>query len=111
MRIGWGLFIELSLQQNNSTLGSISKEELEKLFQESKDTIEWQGEQFVPKPMKLSRINLGNVRDKQFFQNKNVKVSYTTSMLSMRVNIDQYIAEKFVNEIFGLNTKIQGIKW
>lgn len=62
-------------------------DDISKLFQESKDTVQWDGEKFIPKPMSLSKFNLAALRDKQSFKNRNVRVSYTTAMLSISVNI------------------------
>ena len=50
-----------------SRLASTTREELVKFYDETKDHIEWNGEQFVPKPMSLGRINLAQLHDKQTF--------------------------------------------
>ncbi len=63
----------------------ISKEEIAKLLQESRNHVEWDGEKFVP--MQLSRINLAKFRDSQSFQDRNVRVRYTTAELSAPIKI------------------------
>ncbi len=86
---GWGFSASASLNIEQSKSGYYSKEELDKLFQESKDTVQWDGEKFAPKPMTLSRINLAKLRDRQSFQERKVRVSYTNAMLSIAVNIEE----------------------
>ncbi|XP_046645616.1 uncharacterized protein LOC124336056 isoform X2 [Daphnia pulicaria] len=76
----------ISRKMANDSDGSrrveISKEEIAKLLQESRNHVQWDGENFVPKPMQLSRINLAKFRDSQSFQDRNVRVRYTTAELS-----------------------------
>ena len=38
-------------------------QDVEKILQESRDHVQWDGEKFVPKPMQLSPINLAKFRD------------------------------------------------
>jgi hypothetical protein len=61
--------------------------DVEKLLQESRDHIQWDGEKFVPKPMQLSRINLDTFRDSQSFQDHNIRVNYTTAELSAPIKV------------------------
>jgi hypothetical protein len=76
----------ISRKMANDSDGSqqveISKEEIAKLLQESRNHVQWDEENFVPKPMQLSRINLAKFRDSQSFQDHNVRVRYTTAELS-----------------------------
>ncbi|XP_046456833.1 uncharacterized protein LOC124203958 isoform X2 [Daphnia pulex] len=81
-RISSTISEKLSNDSDSSRREEILKEEVEKLLQESRDNVEWDGEKFVPKPMQLSRINLGKFRDSQSFQDRNVRVRYTTAELS-----------------------------
>ena len=75
-----------SVDTDFSRQGSNSSEELSKLYKESKDHVEWDGEKFVPKPMELFRINLANFRDSQLFQDRKVRVSYITAILTAPIN-------------------------
>lgn len=71
------------------TREGISKEDIDKLYQKSKDYIEWDGQTFVPKPMSLSRINLGKLRDWQYTPELSMKVRYMTAMFSTPIRFVQ----------------------
>jgi hypothetical protein len=86
----------------------ILKEEVEKLLQESKDNVQWDGEKFVPKPMQLSRINLSKFRDSQSFQDRNVRVRYTTAELSAPIKIMEHAELTVVNEWNNLKDELKG---
>ncbi|XP_046457079.1 uncharacterized protein LOC124204112 [Daphnia pulex] len=73
---------KMAIDSDRSRRVEILKEDVEKLLQESRNHVEWDGEKFVPKPMQLSRINLGKFRDSQSFQDRNVRVRYTNAELS-----------------------------
>ncbi|XP_046658051.1 uncharacterized protein LOC124352561 isoform X3 [Daphnia pulicaria] len=73
---------KMAQDSDSSRRVEIMKEEIAKLLQESRDYVQWDGEKFVPKPMQLSRINLGKFRDSQSFQDRSVRVRYTTAELS-----------------------------
>ena len=88
--------------------GSISKDDFEKHYQENKDNIQWDGEKFVPKPMTLSRINLAKLRNSQSYQDKKIRVSYTSSMLTVRLNIDPYYDINSTNQLFEIQSQIKG---
>lgn len=83
--IGFGSSVEAEHETSKSD--SKSLEEIKRLMNEGRESIEWNGEKFVPKQISLSRINLAKVRDRQSYQNLKVKVSYTKSMLPTGVNI------------------------
>ncbi|XP_046654273.1 uncharacterized protein LOC124345613 [Daphnia pulicaria] len=69
--------------------GSTTKEDINKLLQESKNHGEWDGEKFVPKPLALSRVNLAKLRDTQSFQDRKVSVRYSTAVLSTPIHFLQ----------------------
>jgi hypothetical protein len=79
-----------------------------KLLQESKNHVQWDGEKFVPKPLQLSRINLGKFRDSQSFQDLKVSVRYINAELSAPIKFAQH-AELTVTEEWN-NLKNQLIK-
>jgi hypothetical protein len=83
--VGIGSF-ETRFKTELSRHGSTTNEDINKLFQESKDHGEWDGEKFVPKPLKLSRINLSKLRDTQSLQDREVNVKYSTAVLSMPIH-------------------------
>jgi hypothetical protein len=69
----------------------ISKEDVKKLLQESKNHVQWDEEKFVPKPMQLSKINLGKFSDSQSFQqDRNVRVRYTNAELSASIKFVEH---------------------
>ena len=49
------------LDTDLSREGSTTKESLNKFLQEAKDTTQWDGQKFVPKPLSLSRVNLAQL--------------------------------------------------
>ncbi|EFX82821.1 hypothetical protein DAPPUDRAFT_240849 [Daphnia pulex] len=75
-------FDHLKLLYSLSSQTSQTKQTAISIDSVTSDHVQWDGEKFVPKPMQLSRINLGKFRDSQSFQNKNVRVRYTTAGLS-----------------------------
>ena len=62
-------------------------ESLDRLYQASKNSVSWNGEKFVPKPLSLARVNLAKLRDQQSLQERNVRLSYSTAVLSIAINI------------------------
>ena len=104
-----GVEARVKLAGDFSRAGTESKDNLEKLFYESKDHVEWDGTKFVPKEMELSRINLAKLRDRQAFQDVNVKVSYTTSMLHIDVEMDLSYDPNTSSQLFELENKVKGI--
>jgi hypothetical protein len=88
----------------------ISKEEIAKLLQESKNHVQWDGEKFVPKPMHLSRINLAKFRDSQSFQDRNVRVRYTTAELSAPIKIMEHSELTVTDEWNNLKGELKGLK-
>ncbi len=69
-----------------------SKEYLENLYDESKDHINWAGGKFEPKTCVLNKINLKLLRELQQLDSINYRelnISYTTTALSIPININQ----------------------
>jgi hypothetical protein len=104
----------ISRKMANDSDGSrrveIIKEEMEKLLQESRNHVQWDGEKFVPKPMQLSRINLGKFRDSQSFQDRNVRVRYTTAELSAPIKIMEHTELTVTDEWNNLKDELRGFK-
>jgi hypothetical protein len=81
---------------------------VEKLLQESRNHVQWDGEKFVPKPMQLSRINLGKFRDSQTFQDRNVRVRYTNAELSAPIKIMEHAELTVTDEWNNLKEELKG---
>jgi hypothetical protein len=89
------------------------KEDAEKLLQESRIHVQWNGEKFVPIPIQLSRINLDKFRDQQSLQDRNVFISYTTAELSAPIKIMEQAAEFPVTDTAeqkNLKDAVKGLK-
>ncbi len=97
----------------NETDGSsqveITKEDVEILLQESRNNVQWDGEKFVPKPMQLSRINLAKFRDSQSFQDRNIRVRYTTAELSAPIKFLEHTELTVTDEWNNLKEELKGI--
>ncbi len=94
---------------DTSKTGSKSKEEIDKLYVESKDSVEWEGEKFTPKSMSLSRINMNNLRNTQTLEDRSVRVSYSTAVLSVALNIRPYTDKPSSDQLFYLQAHLKGI--
>lgn len=71
-----------------------SKESLAKLFKECKGNIIWDDNNFVPKPMWVSKFNLKELRDKLSGRLiEKISFSYPTKMLSTCVKIQLHFTE------------------
>jgi hypothetical protein len=98
----------LSNDFDSSRRVEILKEDVKKFLQESRNHVEWNGEKFVPKPMQLSRINLGKFRDSQSFQDRNIRVRYTNAELSAPIKIMEHAELIVVTEWNNLNDELKG---
>ena len=103
------LFLNFKLNINGASTnhGGSTDESLDKLFKESKETVEWSGEKFVPKPLALSRVNLVKLRDTQTFKDRTVRVSYSKAVLAVTINIAQHTNRTSSNRLVELQ---QGMK-
>jgi hypothetical protein len=84
------------------------KEDVKKLLQESRNHVQWEGEKFVPKPMQLSRINLGKFHDSQSFQDRNVRVRYTNAELSAPIKFMEHAELTVTDEWNNLKEQLKG---
>ena len=105
---GWGVKVKTNIAADFSRAGTDSKENLERLFDESKERVEWDGLKFVPKQMELYAMNLARLKNTQAFKDTNVKVSYTTSMLTIDVRHNTLSDSKTSSELFELKKKMSG---
>ena len=88
---------------------SLTQEQLEKLFDECKNNVEWDGEMFTPRPLSLYRINLAKLRDAQTFRDRIVRVRYSTAVLSVPVNIPAYSDLKSSNQLVEIQNQLKSI--
>jgi hypothetical protein len=102
--------VAASVDSDFSRQGANASEELSKLYQESKDHVEWDGVKFVPKPMKLSRVNMAKFNDTQAFQNRKVRVRYTTAVLSTAINLAQHAELTITDEWQSLKSEVAHLK-
>ena len=75
------LKVDAQFKTDLSRSGSMSMNDVDKLLTECINSIGWDGVKFLPKQMKLFRINLARLSDNQIFRDFKVKIAYTTSML------------------------------
>jgi hypothetical protein len=99
---------KMANDSDSSRRVEIVKEDVEKLLQESRDNVEWDGEKFVPKQMQLSRINLAKFRDSQSFQDRNVRVRYTTAELSAPIKFVEHAELTVTDEWNNLKEELKG---
>jgi hypothetical protein len=87
------------------------KEDVEKLLQQSRNHIQFEGEKFVPKPIQLSRINLEKFRDSQSFRNRNVRVRYSINVeLSAPIKFMEHAELTVTDEWNNLKEQLKGIQ-
>ncbi|XP_046655021.1 uncharacterized protein LOC124348791 [Daphnia pulicaria] len=89
-RISSAISGKMANDSDSSRWVEMWKEDVEKLLQESRNYVRWNGEKFVPKPMQLSKINLGKFRDSQSFQDRTVRVRYTNAELSVPIKFMEH---------------------
>ncbi|XP_046456767.1 CAP-Gly domain-containing linker protein 1-like isoform X2 [Daphnia pulex] len=98
---------KMANDSDSSRRVEILKEDVEKLLQESRNHVEWDGERFVPKPMQLSRINLAKFRDSQSFQDRNLRVRYTSAELSAPIKFVEHAELTVTGEWNNLKDEFQ----
>jgi hypothetical protein len=101
---------KLAKDSDNSRRIESLKENVGKLIQESKNQVQWDGEKFVPKPMQLGRINLGQFRDSQSFKDHKVHVRYTNAELSAPIKFMEHAELTVTDEWNNLKEQLKGIK-
>ncbi len=105
-RLGFSAKVGVKVDEELST--KYTKEDIDRLYVETKDTVEWEGEKFTPKSMSLSRINMNTLRDTQMLEDRSVRVSYSTAVLSVALNFRPYSDEPSMDQLFFLQSKIEG---
>ena len=78
--------VRATLDTDFSRAGKNTKEDIDKFMQEVKNSAQWEGTKFAPKPMTLSKFNMAKLRDTQTFKDSNVKVSYRTALLTVNIH-------------------------
>jgi hypothetical protein len=99
----------MSNESDSSRRNEILKEDVAKLLQESRDHVLWDGEKFVPKPIKLARINLAKYRGShQSFQDRNVLLRYSNAELSAPIKFLEHAEFNVVNEWENIKDELKG---
>jgi hypothetical protein len=98
---------KMANESGGSSQVKITKD-VEMLLQESRDNVQWDEEKFVPKPMQLSKINLAKFRESQSFQDRNIRLRYTTAELSAPIKIMEHAELTVVNEWNNLKEELKG---
>jgi hypothetical protein len=99
---------KMANDSDSSRRVEIVKEDVDKLLQESRNHVQWDGEKFVPKQVQLSRINLAKFRDSQSFQDRNVRVRYTTAELSVPIKFVEHAELTVTDEWNNLKEELKG---
>jgi hypothetical protein len=86
----------------------VKLENVEKLLQESRNHVQWDEEKFVPKPVQVSKINLGKIRDSQSFQDRNVRIRYTNAELSAPIKFIEHAELTVTDEWNNLKEQLKG---
>jgi hypothetical protein len=107
-RISSTISEKMANESDGSSQVEITKEDVEKLLQESRNHVQWDGEKFLPKSMQLSRINLGKFRDPQSFQDRNIRVRYTTAELSAPIKFLVHTELNVTDEWNHLKEELKG---
>ena len=81
----------------------------DKIYEGNQDNVDWNGDSFVPKTFSLSRISLMRMKDPKIYLDKKIRVSYTPSMLNIRLNVDPHLDVNSTNQLFELQSKLEGI--
>ena len=62
----------------------------------------------MPKPLQLTRLNFGNLRDKQSLRDRNVQVKYSSAVLSGTLNILQKTITNVSNHLIEIQSQLEG---
>jgi hypothetical protein len=109
-RISLQISKKIANDSDSSRQVEVLKYDVLMLLQGSRDHVQWDGEKFVPKPLQLSRINLGKFRDSQSFQDRNVRVRYTNAELSAPLKFVEHAELTVINEWDNLKEELKGSK-
>jgi hypothetical protein len=109
-RISSAISGKMANDSDSSRWVEMWKEDVEKLLQESRNYVRWNGEKFVPKPMQLSKINLDKFRDSQSFQDRTVRVRYTNAELSVPIKFMEHAELVVTDEWNNMKDEIKGSK-
>ncbi|XP_057374181.1 uncharacterized protein LOC130695083 [Daphnia carinata] len=102
--------VATSVSASWSSSGLTESEAIDKFYQETKNSVQWEGEQFKPKQMDLSRVNLNDLRDSQNYQDRSVRVSYSMAVLSIGINFAEYSDAQSNSIIFQLQKQVDDLK-
>ncbi|XP_046459305.1 uncharacterized protein LOC124205829 [Daphnia pulex] len=106
-RISSEISEKIANDSDSSRRVEVMNDDVVKLLQESRNHVQWDGAKFVPKPMQLGGINLGQFRDSQSFQDRNVRVRYTTAELSAPIKFVEHAELMVVDEWHKLKDELK----
>ena len=89
---------------------SISKEQLDKMLNESKGNVIWNGKEFIPKPILVSKLNRVKLSEMKSLPDKKTIISFSRVMFSTGVNIQANYNEKDRNLISQLKIKLEDLQ-
>ena len=89
-------------------IGIEMDEMFNKLYEESKDTVRWDGKKFVPKPILLSKFNFSNLKHHQSTENPKVDLRYYKGILWIGMNIAQDSDLMSNDEAFAIQKQLKG---
>jgi len=89
---------------------SISKERLDKILKESKGNVIWNGSEFIPKLILVSKLNRVKLNEIKSLPDKKKIISYSRVMLSTGVNIQANYKEEDRNLISQLKSKLEDLQ-
>ncbi len=90
-------------RENSNTAESVAK-----FLKQSREKVQWDGTKFVPKPMTCSRVNLAKLRDSKTLVDRSVNVQYSTSTLSVQVNMPSRLGLLPANPLIRMGKEIEG---
>ena len=106
--------VGLSSEFDTSKSGSMTQEQFNNLYTNSRDYVQWNGTKFIPKPLAVSRVNLAQLQNSQSFVQKNVKLSFKTAVLTIAVNIPNQngakLATDLATDVTALKAQTQGLQ-
>jgi len=93
-----------------SKQNGFSKEQLDKLVQECNRNIIWNGKEFIPKPILVSKLNRVKLSDMISLPDKKKIISFSKDMFSTGLNIQANYNEEEQNQISQLKNKMENLQ-
>jgi len=81
-----------------------------KMLNESKGNVIWNGKEFIPKPILVSKLNRVKLSEMKSLPDKKTIISFSRVMLSSGVNIQANYKEEDRNQISQLKSKLEDLQ-